>query len=216
MVLFINRRHSPSRTNYFQGAEQRGWLNSGFLSVGFNSNRIETLLAATAVTLDQPPVDTNSAHRVEKKLSCEILKMRFYTNGFVQSAVAETNVFAQQMETRAGRARATQTELRAGLAKLFFFAHTNQVREMIAEREVSIVQDTKSAQGDRAVYTAANDIVQLSGSPTADMPLGRITEAEVLIWDRGHNTLKAKGKTVVGVGEVPGKRPPRTGLLLPK
>ena len=35
--------------------------------------------------------------------------------------------------------------------------------------------------------------------------MGRITEAEALLWDRTHNTLNAKGPKVIGEGETPGR-----------
>ena len=204
------------RANYFQGAAQGGWLTSGFLNIGFKSNRIETLVATTQVTLEQPATGTNGARRTDRKLKCENLTIQFSTNGLMQSILAETNVVAQQTETRAGRALPAETELTAARATVFFFAHTNEVREIRAEGSVTIKQDTKSARGAKAVYTASNNVVELSGHPTADTPMGRITEAEVLFWNRAHNTLKATGKKVVGMGEVPGKGPNRSGFVFPK
>src|SRR5205823_11252889 len=117
----------------------------------------------------------------------------------------QTNVVARQTETRRGRPQPIETQLTAGNASIHFFLHTNQVRDIVAEHDVSVVQDTQSAHGQKAVYTATNDVLELSGHPTIQTPLVRMTKAEVLIWDRAHNTIKAKGPKVVGEGEVPGR-----------
>ncbi len=203
------------RANYYQGEVRHGGLTCGFLSIGFNRNRIETVVAKTRVALEMPAVGTNGARRVDKTLRCENLSIDFYTNGLVRSVLAESNVLAQQTETRLGHLVPITTRLTASRASASFFAHTNQVREMVAEKNVTIVQDAKSARGDRAVFSATNNLVQLMGNPTADTPMGRITQAEVLIWDRTHNTLKAKGRKVLGEGEAPGKGTNRGGLRTP-
>ena len=197
--------HENVRAKYFQGEVLHGGLTCAFLSLGLSSNRLNSAVAKGSVALDQPFVGTNEARRVEKKLNCESLALYFSTNGLIQSALAETNVLARQTETRRGRLLPIQTDLLAGQVALLFFAHTNQVREIIAERNVSVVQGDRRAHGEKAVYTATNNSVELTGHPTAETPLGRITEAEALLWDRAHNTLKAKGKQIVGEGEVPAK-----------
>ena len=208
--------HEKIRANYLQGELRRGSLTCGFLALGFTSNRIETLVARQNVAAEQPAVGTNDARRTDKRLNCESMTIHFYTNGLVQNLLAETNVFAQQTETRSGRPLPIHTELTADSTSISFFAHTNQVREIVALKNVSIVQDTKKARGNKAVYTASNNVVELNGNPTAETPMGRITEAEVLIWDRTRNTLRGRGERVIGEGEMPGKGTNRTGLLFPK
>jgi len=195
------------RVNYFRDEVLNGWMTSGALRVGFSSNRVENLVANTSVALEQPAIGTNDEWRVDKKLNCESLTVHFYTNGLVQSMLAETNVLAQQHESRRGRPLPIHTQLSAGSLSLSFSATTNQVREIIAEKNVAFMQDAKTAHGQKAVYTASNNVARLTGHPTADTAGGRITEAEVLIWDRTRNTLKGQGRKVVGEGEVPGKAP---------
>jgi lipopolysaccharide export system protein LptA len=196
--------HENVRAKYFQGEVLHGGLTCGSLRLGFNSNRLDSVLAKGSVALDQPFVGTNDARRIEKKLNCESLALHFHTNGLIQSALAEMNVVARQTETRRGRPLPIQTDLLADQVAVWFFDHTNQVREIIAERRVSIVQGDRKAHGEKAVYSATNNSVVLTGHPTAETPMGRITEAEALLWDRTRNTLKASRK-VVGDVEVPAK-----------
>jgi len=205
--------HENVRAKYLQGEVLHGGLTCAFLNLGLSSNRLHTVLAKGNVALDQPFVGTNETRRIEKKLNCESLALYFSTNGLIQSALAETNVFARQTETRRGRPLPIQTDLLAGQVALSFFAHTNQVREIIAERNVSLVHGDRRAHGEKAVYTATNNSAVLTGHPTAETPLGRITEAEALLWDRTHNTLKAKGSKVVAEGEVPARGTNRGGLF---
>lgn len=206
------------RGTLFQGPARMGWLTCDSLKVGFISNRLDTIRASGSVAIDQPWTGTNEARRTDKTLNCENLTVHFSTNGFVRTILAETNVLARQIEARQGRAEPVRTELAAGKVDFSFFTHTNQIREIVAERAVSIKQDTRSAHGEKAVYTATNGIVELTGHPTAEMPLGRITHASALIWDQIHHTLKARaaGTNVIGEAEAPGKGTNRFSPILPK
>jgi lipopolysaccharide assembly outer membrane protein LptD (OstA) len=171
------------------------------------------------VALDEPWTGTNAARRAEKRLNCENLTVHFYTNGLLQSILAQTNVLAQQNETRPGQAQPVHSELTATTANVFFFAHTNQVREIVAEQNVAILQADKKAHGEKAVYVASRREVELTGHPTAEMPMGRITHAQALIWNQAHNTLRATatGTNVVAEGMAPRKwGTNRLGPLFPK
>jgi lipopolysaccharide export system protein LptA len=46
-----------------------------------------------------------------------------------------------------------------------FFSSTNEVRKVVAERDVVIEQADKSFQAAKAVYTATNGLLELTGSP---------------------------------------------------
>ena len=206
------------RANYFQAGVQRGWLTCKFLNFGLISNRVESIAAKRTVEITQAWTGTNDQRAIEKKLNCESLMIYFCTNGLVQSILAERDVHAQQSEVRPGRPQPLRSELTAGTATFSFYAHTNQVREIMAEHNVSIVQDTKKARGEKAVYTASNTQVELTGNPTAELPIGRITRAQALIWDQAHHTLtaRAKGANVIGEGEVPNRATNRISPLFPK
>ena len=204
--------HEHVQANYLIGESLRGSLACAVLDVAFRSNRVESLLASKNVAAEQPSFGTN-ATRLSRKLNCESLTVRFGSNGNIQNIIARTNVLAQQTETRRGRPLPIHTELSAGSASISFFPHTNQVREFVAEKDVFISQDSRSARGAMAVYTASNDSVELSGNPTAETPMGRITQARALIWDRGRNTLKARGTRVIGQSEAPLKGTNTSRLL---
>ena len=199
------RFYEQVRANYLEDQALRGWLTCAYLGLGLVSNRLENVSAERNVTAEQLPFGTNQARQIDKKLNCESLNIRFYTNGLLETVLAQTNVFARQTETPRGRTFSIKTELRAERAWFSFSQTTNQLREFVAETNVSILQEARSAHGARAVYTASNDLVKLSGNPTAETPLGRITEAEVLIWDHAHNSLKAKGPKVMGQGQGPAR-----------
>jgi lipopolysaccharide export system protein LptA len=190
------------RANYFQGEARRGWLTCGWLDVLLHSNRLESIHARERVRLEELPDATNNLRQVSQKLACEDLQLSFYTNGLVRSAVAQTRVQAEQTETRAGRPLPINTRLTAEKVFADFFSHTNQVREMVAEGNVFMAQDSKQARGEKAVYTATNNSVELSGHPTAETPLGRITRADALVWDRTHNKLRGTGPRIIGETEL--------------
>jgi len=70
-----------------------------------------------------------------------------------------------------------------------------KIDTIVAERKVVIVnrKDGLRATGAKAVYTAATDIVELTGNPVVQQPQG-ILEADVVILDRARNRLLARGR----------------------
>jgi len=69
-----------------------------------------------------------------------------------------------------------------------------KISSILAEQRVVMInkQDGSRATGDKAVYTAVNDSVELTGSPKIERPDGDLT-ADLVTLDRARNSLKARG-----------------------
>ena len=82
-----------------------------------------------------------------------------------------------------------------------FFTHTNQLRELVAVRDVQLVHENRKAFGQRAVYDVTKGTIELTGNPTAEFPdgalPGKITEAEALFYDvaeKKFTVIKPRGQ----------------------
>ena len=114
------------------------------------------------------------------------------TNNRVRRVVAHKNVVAHRTTRSEKKPTPVKTEIQTELATGYFFPHTNMVERIVAEQNVLITQGDRWAQGQKAVFSTVTDSIELSGNPIAEAPEGRITEAEVLIWDRAQNRFKVK------------------------
>jgi lipopolysaccharide transport protein LptA len=201
------------RGNFLEGEAMKGWMTCGQLTVELTNNQVKRVVAQRRVAIGQiPPLD-ETVRTIYKKLNCEILTVNISTNGQVENFVAEQNVIAEQNEVRPGT-NAIHTKLTADIVTGYCFAQTNQVERMVAERNVYIEQGDRSAQGAKAVFTATNNLVELTGKPTAKMPECRITEAEALIWDRTNEKLMARGSK--SFLNPPRRGTDRTNLRIPQ
>ncbi len=166
------------------------------LRVKFTSNQVERVVARNKVALEELPIPSPDGKVSGKKLNCEVLWLFLGTNGQLQRLVAETNVFIQQSNmviqptNKSPRpSRPIYSSLKAEAVMMEFYAHTNDVREMVAERGVEIRHDLRWASGAKAVYNGTNHLFELTGNPKAEAPEGQITEAEAIIWNRENNTF---------------------------
>lgn len=148
-----------------------------------------------------PP--SGEASKIGRKLECEQLHIRMGPGGALDRIVATTNVVADQYEWRKGTNKPIHSHFSADILTADFFPRTNRVREAVADGKVVMVQDQRSARGDRAVYTGTNDMVELTGNPTAESPEAKISDADVLLWDRKQNSIR--GRNVKGEGTAKGK-----------
>jgi lipopolysaccharide export system protein LptA len=175
------------RGAFLEGTNGVGAMTCELLLLRFNTNRVESATAKDQVHVEQfPYVSTNGA-TVSKSLDCEALNVLLTTNGFIRRVLAETNVFAVQVERSKTNALPVASSLRAQLVVGNFFTDTNRLRELVAIKDVALAHDTRKANGQRAVYNVTNNTVELTGNPTADFPdgnfSGKITEAEALVYD---------------------------------
>jgi lipopolysaccharide transport protein LptA len=183
------------RANVLADQTTVGTMTCDFLGLRF-SNQLDTAVASGKVNVEQFPNPIISSNRIARQLECEQLQVKMGPAGTVQRLDALLNVVGQQQEWRKGTNPPVRSRLSAKTFTADFFPRTNQVREAIAEQNVVIAQDERSARGDRAVFTGTNNTVELTGHPRADFPQGSVTNAEVLVWDRAQN--KFFGKNLKG------------------
>ena len=183
------------RGKFLEGETLRARFTSRSLEVKF-SKQLERIVARQDVVIEQIPFVAATGRMISKSLRCERFTVAFRTNGLVESFLAEEKVVAQQIETRPAPAEPVETRMTAGVVDAQFAAQANEVRTVVARQHVVITQGDRSAQGDQMVYTTADEWVVLTGNPTAQVPQARITKAEALVWDRRHNRLSTRGKTI--------------------
>jgi hypothetical protein len=146
------------------------------------SNQVEHITAHRNVQAEQFSPSTASGQMKSNKVNCEFLRVELNTNGGLQRVHAETNVFAQQF--RRSTNKNSHASLSAASVFADFFTHTNDVRELIAERDVVITSDDSTAKGQRATYTATNSLVELTGEPTLETPRFKVDQADAILYDR--------------------------------
>jgi lipopolysaccharide export system protein LptA len=151
------------------------------------SNQIERIIARNKVHVEQFPQPTLTGKAVSKKLDCEALTVDLRTNGWIYRVLAQTNVVAQQTRKASAKAKPSYSRMTAESVFAEFFSHTNDVREIIAERDVFLMQDNRTAIGQKAVYTATNNLVELTGNPSIDAPEIRLDKADAIIWNRAQD-----------------------------
>ncbi|MCI0748467.1 MAG: hypothetical protein L0Y58_23925 [Verrucomicrobia subdivision 3 bacterium] len=207
------------RSRFLEETNPVGALNCGVLQARFYSNEVESVTAKTAVHLEQFPYTSTNGTTVRKSLNCETLTALLDTNGFIRRVIAETNVHAVQIEESRTNPAPTTSSLDAQLVVGEFFAHTNRLRELVAMKKVRLTHDKNRASGERAVYYVTNQIVELTGQPSADLPelQGGITEAEMLTYDLARKQFyiqKGRGTGVANRGSS--DRTNRSNLRLPQ
>jgi lipopolysaccharide export system protein LptA len=182
-LAFRERIHGT----FLEGTNAVGAMTCESLLLRFNTNRVESASAKHQVHVEQFPYTATNGATISKSLDCEGLTVLLSTNGLIRRLLAETNVFALQVERARTNALPIASSLRAQLVIGEFFADTNRLRELIAIKDVALAHDTRKGYGQRAVYNVTNNTVELTGNPTADFPdgnfTGKITEAEALIYD---------------------------------
>jgi hypothetical protein len=70
------------------------------------------------------------------------------------------------------------------------------IEDILATGNVIIVQGQNRATGERAIYRATNDVVELTGNPVLSTPEGTM-HATTIELDRANRKLRAKGSPVV-------------------
>jgi lipopolysaccharide export system protein LptA len=213
---------------FLEGDTNRATLTCGWVSFKFNSNRVERIVARQDLTANQLPVATANGTLLAKRFKCEYLVLTMNTNGNLIRAVALTNVVALKTEWMPGTTQRKFSWLNADQVTADFFAQSNAVERLVAERNVLLLQDQRSASGARAVYTATNNQVELTGNPKAETPQMKITDAQVIIWERtpnrflvdrpkaeGQGPLKATNQTQLPPPANPPAQPPQKSKKKP-
>jgi lipopolysaccharide transport protein LptA len=159
--------HDHVRANLLEKDVVLGRLNSDRLQVDYTSNQVHGLVAEGHVIARQLPVPNSRGDTRERELRCETLTVTMRTNGLVENIVAEQNVAGEQVQIRKDKPKPVRSTLVSEVMTADFFARSNEVERVVAERNVAITRDETFASGSKAVYTATNAWLQLTGRPMA-------------------------------------------------
>jgi lipopolysaccharide transport protein LptA len=107
-----------------------------------------------------------------------------------------------------------QMDIRCGVLTARFAASGSEIETITAEKSVTIVNkgDQTRGKGDKAVYTAATDVLELTGNPSLETAQGELT-ADSVVLDRREGKLRAKGSFKMKLKPDALRRP---GPLAPK
>jgi len=172
------------------------------------SNQVERVTARHNVHGEQFSAPTQSGQMKSNKVDCEFLTIEMNTNSWLRRIYADTNVLAQQFRVRSNKV--SHASLSSETLFADFFTHTNDVREAIAERKVVITSDDSTAKGQRATYTASNNLVELTGEPTLETPRIKFDRADAILYDRA--TQKFSVRNFDGQARAPTNALNRTRL----
>ncbi|MBI5387089.1 MAG: hypothetical protein HZA90_20660 [Verrucomicrobia bacterium] len=180
------------RARLLDGAIVLGQLTCETLTARF-TDRIDSLLAEKRVMAEQYPPLAKQGRAVTNLLSCEVLSMKMSESGQVIALVAAENVQAAQVQVRTNSPKPVITELTCGVLTAVLLPRAGVVDKLHAEQNVEVQQNDKVARGQDAIYIAQTERLELTGHPSAQFTDGKITDADVLVWDRSTSILKARG-----------------------
>jgi lipopolysaccharide export system protein LptA len=159
------------------------------------------------------------------KLTCRALKATILEQSHtVQEIVAEEEVRVVQKTSERLGAHAPAGSAPSSMKQesdvpwslscelMHLYAISNQVDRIEAERNVIFEDKSGRATGGYAIYTATNDLVQLTNNPTLVLARGSKVSAPLLILDRKRSTFVAQGSFA---GEVPGEALGNMDQVLP-
>ena len=171
----------------------RGQVTCGLLTAHF-AERLDSLLAEKHVVAEHYPPLGAKAKSATNFLSCEVLSAKLSESGQVVAVVAADNVQAAQIAVSTNQPKPTVTQLTCGLLTAVFLPQSSEVDKLHAEEHVLILQGDKQARGADAIYTAAANVIELTGQPSAEFADGKVRDADVLLWDRNAGIFRGRGK----------------------
>jgi len=180
------------RVNFLKETTGLGKLTCASLTIRY-AEQVQSLLAEQDVEMEQFAA-TNAGPKVARTVHCERLRAEFNAQGRLETAVFDQKVTAEQEESRKDRAMPVISTLTSDMLTAFFSPVTNRVDRVVADRDVIVSQEERTARGNQAVYNESSGLLELLGQPSAQMPEGKITQAERLVWDRSNARLIGRGK----------------------
>ncbi len=180
----------PVRARLFEGEQTLGELTCRELTVSY-PERLEALEAAGAVRIEQCASPARPG--LSRHLACERLRVTFAEAGTLQHLEATGGVRAEQREAPRPGTEPRRTEVRAGHLEAWFRADTNRLDRAVAAEQVRVTRGKRRAEGERATYTEATGVLELTGAPRVETPDGRVTGAEALRWDTRRNRAGGRG-----------------------
>ena len=171
----------------------RGQVTCETLTAHF-AERLDSLLAEKHVVAEHYPAAGATGKLATNLLSCEVLAAKLSESGQVVALVAADNVQAAQIAVSTNQPKPTVTQLTCGTLTAVLLPQSSQVDKLHAEEHVLISQGDKTARGADAIYTAAANVIELTGQPSAEFADGKVRDADVLLWDRNAGTFRGRGK----------------------
>jgi len=128
----------------------------------------------------------------EPRLRSDTFEVRFGTNAHnVESIQATENVVCEQGTPGITNGPNAYRKLTTRTLTARTEPATGALSDLLAERDVRIEQFGSLATGERATYTAATDIFEVTGQPTLETVQMTITDARTLVWDKARNRFSA-------------------------
>jgi lipopolysaccharide export system protein LptA len=140
--------------------------------------------------LHQSPITGSEPH-----LQCATLDLFFATNSHhVELMQAKDQVRFEQGTAGVTNGPNAYRLLTAGSLTAAWNSPTGALSNFIAEGGVQAEQAGSVANGQRAAYTSATDVLELTGQPTLDTPEATITGADKIIWDKKSSGFSVRGR----------------------
>jgi lipopolysaccharide export system protein LptA len=141
---------------------------------------------AGQVEAHQLPVDGS-----EPRLSCDELEVLLAPDKkHAQSLQARQQVVCERGTVGVTNGPAEYTRLDCATLTADANPATSDLMQLVAAGGVDLQQPLSRARGDRAVYTHANQVLRLIGSPRIDRPEGIYRSEEELIWDNAQQVVR--------------------------
>ena len=166
-------------------------LRCNQLDVSFGpSNLVERVVATRNVFLQQVPGSAAQSRILEKSITCDLLTLnRSLRTGFLENIHAEKQVTGSQVERE--KSGEMIKRISAETVDIKFLAATNQIESIVAEKNVMAERIIKTdsgeksaqARGERAAYSAAEDVVELTGKPTVTAENILFSQAIAMRWN---------------------------------
>lgn len=137
----------------------------------------------------QSPLNGSEPH-----LRCETLALHFTTNSSqVELMEAKDNVRFEQGTMGVTNGPDAYSRLTAARLTATCNPTNGALVQLVADGGVQADQPGSVAQADRATFTAATEILVLTGSPSLRTPEAFVTGAEKIVWNRKTRHVSAKG-----------------------
>jgi lipopolysaccharide export system protein LptA len=181
------------RARVLEDQALRGLITCETLTAHF-SQRLDRVTADKRVVAENYPRAAKADRTVTNLLSCEHLTATFSGDGKTVTLVAAENVQAAQVDTRkTAQPKTIVTELTCGLLTVTVLPAAGKADRIVAEKQVVMSQEDKLARGGRAVYTDKENRLVLSDHPYAEFAEGKLTGAEILVFDRASGAFSGRG-----------------------
>jgi len=135
------------------------------------------------------------ADGAEPRLVSESLTLKFTPGGTKpESFRARGNVAFEQGTSGVTNGPATYRLMKASTVTARTTAD-GALDNLVAEGDVTITLPDALAKCARVMYTAGDQLLALTGTPTLDTSQFKVSEAEKLVWDRTNNRFRAEGRS---------------------